>query len=174
LNTLQAASISSNTLYIVTSGLRRRLKEIDSAPRVFRESRIPFDISRKGHVFVLPFVEERDEGRDLIPRWLDLNIPVETLPAELGASPIGKRVTGLLELHAKIGEGVVPRARNRDSGGGVGGGETSRFELNGLAVPRPTILGRHGVSKVTFDNIHEARARMALVLFNSSRPRRSF
>jgi hypothetical protein len=166
--------LPSRSLYIVTSGLRRRLKVIDSAPRVFRESRIPFDISRKGHVFVLPFVEERDEGRDLIPRWLDLNIPVETLPAELGASPIGKRVTGLLELHAKIGEGVVPRARNRDSGGGVGGGETSRFELNGLAVPRPTILGRHGVSKVTFDNIHEARARMALVLFNTSRPRRSF
>ena len=130
-----------------------------------RESRIPFDVSHKGHVFVLPFVEERDEGRDLIPRWLDLNIPVETLPAQLGADGIGKRVTGLLDRQATMGAGVVPRVKNRDRGGE--GEETSRFELNGLAVPRPTILGRHGVAKVAFDNVHEARARMALVPYVS-------
>ena len=57
-----AASTPCSTLYIVTAGLRRKLKEIDSAPRVLRESRVPFDISHKGHVYLLPFVEERDEG----------------------------------------------------------------------------------------------------------------
>jgi hypothetical protein len=45
---LRAESIDASTLYIVTSGLRRRLKEIDAAPRLLRESRIPFDVSHRG------------------------------------------------------------------------------------------------------------------------------
>jgi hypothetical protein len=38
------AVIFGNTLYIVTPCLRRRIKELDAAPRLLREARIPFDI----------------------------------------------------------------------------------------------------------------------------------
>jgi hypothetical protein len=65
---------------------------------------LTYAISHKGHTYLLPFVEERDEGRysiyllywykstntdaqgatsDLMPSWLGLNIPIETLPAQV-------------------------------------------------------------------------------------------
>ena len=178
---LRAQAIHSSSLYCVTPGLHQRLKEIDAAPRVLRESRVPFDISHKGHVLVLPFLEERDDapGRALIPRWLNINIAVETLEAQLRGAAIGQRVKGLLHIAATHAAGVAARGTQAGRSSPLaaharaprGNEEASRFELNGLAVPRPSIMGVSGVPKVTFDNVDEARARMALVLINSWRPR---
>lgn len=52
---------------------------------------------------------------------------------------------------------VVKQGGGRAAGAGAGDESESRFELNGMAVPRPTLLGTSGVMKVTFDNVHEAR-----------------
>jgi hypothetical protein len=51
----------------------------------------------------------------------------------------------------------VKQGGERAAGAGAGDESESRFELNGMAVPRPTLLGTSGVMKVTFDNLHEAR-----------------